>query len=88
MNLKTVLKNLPTGWAEEAEAMSEDQLRDAIVEAENNARVAREEMVENPGYKAAKEAFDEVKGPLKDAIKAQKAKTLYALHLLEERGKL
>ncbi len=88
MNLKSILKNLPTGWAEDAEAMSEEQLRNEIVQSQNNIRVTKDEMLANQGYKDAKEALDQVKGPFKDAIKAQQCKTLYALHLLSEKGKL
>lgn len=88
MNLKTIMKNLPTSWAEEAEAMDEAQLRDVIIESSNNIRVTKQEMDENPGVKDAKDAYKEVAGPFRDAVKAQKAKIEYALHLLESKGRL
>lgn len=86
--LKSTMKNLPVGFAEEAEGMDEEQLRSVVVESSNNIKIAKEEMLENDGYKSAKEAFAQVAGPLKDAVKAQSAKVAYALHLLEQKGKI
>lgn len=88
MKMSTVLKNLPTGWAEEAEAMDEAQLRDVIVESSNNIHVTRLEMQENPGVKDAKEKYKDAAGPFRDAIKAQNAKIAYALAQLESKGKI
>lgn len=88
MKMNTVLKNLPTGWAEDADAMTEAQLRDVIVDSENNMRISRLEMEENEGFKEAKAAYKLAAEPLREAIKAQKAKIAYALHVLESKGKI
>lgn len=88
MDLKKIMKNLPTSWAEEAEAMDETQLRDVVIESSNNIRVTKQEMDENPGVTEARDAVKEVTGPFRDAMKAQKAKIDYALYLLESKGKL
>lgn len=86
--LKSILKKLPAGWADDAEAMSEEELRAVIVESSNNIRTATAEMEDNEGFKAAKEAYKLAAEPFKDAVKAQQAKIAYALHLLEEKGKI
>lgn len=88
MNIKTILKNLPTGFQEEAEAMGEEQLRNVIVESENNIRVAQAEMEENDEFMKAKEAYKLAAAPLRDTKKAQKAKVQFALLLLEQKGKI
>jgi hypothetical protein len=88
MNVKSILKQLPTGWAEEAEAMGEEQLRNVIVEASNNIRTARSDMEENAGFQEAKDAYKLAAEPFRDAIKAQQAKVSYALLLLESKGKI
>lgn len=86
--LEKLMKKLPVGWAEEAEGMSEKQLRDVIVDSENNLRNAKAELEANEKYQELKNALAEVRGPASDAVKAQKAKIEYALHLLEKSGKI
>lgn len=88
MNLKSILKNLPIGFQEEADAMSEEQLREVIVESSNNIRVSSQEMQDNEGFKQAKEAYKLAAEPFKDAIKAQRCKIEYALHCLDSKGKI
>ena len=88
MNLAKLIKVLPVGWSEEADAMNEAQLREVIVASSNNIRTAKEDMEDNEDFKAAKEAYKEAAAPYKEAIKAQQAKITYALHLLDSKGKL
>jgi cytochrome c556 len=84
----TLIKNLPTGFVEEADAMSEKELRDLIVDSENNIRITNEEKENNEGFKAAKDSYKDAAAPFRDAIKAQQAKIAYALNALESKGKL
>lgn len=88
MDIKKLMKQLPSGWAEDAEMMDEAQLRNVIVQSENNLRVAKQEAEENQALVDAKENYKLMVGPFRDATKAQNAKIQYALHLLEQKGKI
>ena len=88
MKLTKLLKDLPTGFQEEADAMSEVALRNVIVESSHNISSTTEEMKSNDGYKQAKENLKAISIPYRDAMKTQKAKIAYALKLLEQKGKI
>lgn len=84
----SVLKNLPTGWKDEADSMSEAQLRTVIVESSNNLRVVAQEMAENDALQRLKAKVKDASAGYNDARKAQKAKIAYSLHCLEQKGKI
>lgn len=84
----SVLKNLPTGWKDEADAMSETDLRAVIVESSNNLRTVDQEMSENDALARLKDKVKDASAGYNDAKKAQKAKIAYALHCLEQKGKI
>lgn len=84
----SVLKNLPTGWKDEADSMSETQLRAVIVDSSNNLRTVDQEMAENDALQRLKEKVKDASAGYNDAKKAQKAKIAYALHCLEQKGKI
>lgn len=85
---KSVLKNLPTGWSDEADAMSSSALRDVLVDAETKIREVEVEMAADEKLAAAKEIVKDLAGAYREVTKAQRAKIAYALHLLDERGEL
>lgn len=84
----STLKNLPTGWKDEADAMNETQLRAVIVESSNNLRTVEAEMAENDALQRLKARVKDASAGYNDAKKAQKAKIAYALHCLEQNGKI
>lgn len=86
--LDKVIKNLPTGFKDDADAMTEQQLRNCIVESEHNLQTAVKGMEDNSEYQKLKTAYKEASEPLRDAKKTQKAKIAYCLNRLEELGKL
>lgn len=86
--LEKLMKKLPVGWAEDAEKMSEKELRDAIVDSENNIRTAKAELEAKEEYQNLKAAWKEVRAGCNDAVKSQKAKIEYALYLLEKDGRI
>jgi ribosomal protein RSM22 (predicted rRNA methylase) len=84
----SMLKHLPTGWKDEADAMGEAQLRAVIVESSNNLRTIDDEMAENDALQRLKTKVKDASQGYNDAKKAQKAKVAYALHCLEQAGKI
>lgn len=87
-DLDKVVKNLPTGFKDDADAMKESDLRNCIIESEHNLSVEIEKMESNQKYQSLKEAYKEATAPIRDAKKAQKAKIAYCLHRLGELGKI
>lgn len=84
----SVMKNLPTGWKDEADAMTETALRAVIVDSSNNLKTVDEEMAENDALQRLKAKVKDASAGYNDAKKAQKAKIAYALHCLEQNGKI
>ena len=86
--LDKITKKLGAGVKEEMDAMKEEQLRNVIVEAANNIATAIAELDGNTKYQNLKANFKAAGEGLREAKKAQKAKSDYALILLGEKGKL
>lgn len=82
----STLKNLPVAWKDEADAMSTDQLRAAIVEATANLTQVERSAEEDKEFQKLKDAAKEAGAGYSDAKKALKAKIDYALHRLSEKG--
>ena len=82
----STMRNLPTAWKDEADAMSSDALKAAIVEATANLTQVEKSAEENDEYQKLKEAAKEAGAGYSDAKKALRAKIDYALHRLEEKG--
>ena len=80
------LKQLPTGFTDEADAMSQEELKALIVKSESNIYVIDQEKENDDKLNAAKELVKDITAPYRDAIKAQTAKVKYALFLLEGKG--
>ena len=87
-SLIKLIKSLPHGFQEEADAMSEEELRSCIVSSSHNLEVAVTELKETEDYKKMKESWKEMNEPIRDVKKSQKAKIQYSLHRLEQLGKI
>lgn len=86
--LVKLIKKLPTGFKEEADAMKEQNLRDCIVQSSHNLETSVSELKEADDYKKLKEKWKDINEPIRDIKKAQKAKIQYCLARLEQLGKL
>lgn len=88
MDLKKIIAKLPTGFAEEADAMSDTKLKEALVQCETNIESIEKSQDEDDRLKGARELVKDLSAPYRDAKGAQRYKIKYVLHLLGERGKL
>lgn len=80
------LKKLLGGFTDEADAMSEADLRKIIVSSEGSISKAEKDKAEDVKLKAAKEKVKDFSLPYTETIKYQTAKIKYAVWLLENRG--
>lgn len=85
---KSVIKALPTGFLEEAEALDGEGLKAVLVESEANIREVQQEMDADEKLQGAKEIVKDMASAYRDAIKCQRAKIAYSLHLLAGRGEI
>jgi len=81
-----IIKKLPVGFKEEADAMGETSLRNVIVDSTNNIRNIEIELETNSKYLALKDAVKEITEPFNEAKKTQSAKIKYCVKLLKEKG--
>lgn len=79
-------KKLPDGFADNAKAMKDDDLKKVIIEAEGNIYTIDKEKDSCDKLNAAKDLVKEISEPWRDAKACQTAKIKYALWLLESRG--
>ncbi|HWZ23101.1 MAG TPA: hypothetical protein VNW06_10635 [Cytophagaceae bacterium] len=80
------LKKLPTGFADDADSMSDDDLKKVIVGSEKNISTIEKEKEEDVKLSGAKDIIKDLSVPYRDAKNCQTAKIKYALFLLENRG--
>lgn len=83
---KKLLRLLPTGWAEEADAMKPEELKKVILQSAANLKEIAEAQDGDEDLAQKKYAAADAAAPYRDAKKAQNAKILYALNLLSEKG--
>ena len=83
-----LMKKLPTGFAEDAEAMSEEELKKVIIDSENSINEVEKERDADIKLNAAKELSKELGKAYSETKSAQMAKIKYALYLLEGQGKI
>ena len=81
-----LLKKLPTGFSEDADSMSEDELKKTIINCENNIFTIEKEKAADVKLSAAKDISKELSGPYRDAKNCQDAKIRYCLYLLHGKG--
>lgn len=84
--LAKVIKKLPTGYLDEAGAMSVEELKQEILKAVQNLRETMDEEEADEKLQGAKELVKDLGGGYKDARDAQNAKINYVLHVLGEKG--
>jgi hypothetical protein len=85
--LKKISKELGVEFLKELEALSPEELREKVVQAESSVKQAYDELDANHEYQELKENKKAMEQGMKDVKKRQNAITLYALHLMEEMGK-
>lgn len=80
-----VLKDLPE-FKDTADAASVEDLKKIIILAEGSQFNIEKAKAEDDKLNAAKEIIKDLNAPYRDALKVQRAKTQYALFLLEGKG--
>jgi hypothetical protein len=80
------LKKLPTGFSDDADAMSTEDLKKTIVSCENNMYNIDKEKENDEKLNAAKEIMKDLGIPYRDAKTCQSAKIKYCLYLLQGKG--
>lgn len=88
MKLEKIMQKLGKDTVEEMESMSETELKETIVQAEQSQKAAKAELERNPEYVRAKNDMNAFKVGLNEVNARQKAKIAFALHLLEEKGQV
>jgi hypothetical protein len=88
MDIKKIIAKCPTGYVEECAAKTEEDLRADIIEAEARIREVVSEREKDEKLNGAKELVKDLSSGYNDAVKAQRAKIAYALHVLDDAGKL
>ena len=81
-----VLKTSQT--MQDLDAMDEDGLRNSIVESENVLEQTAREIEANPDISKLKEDLKALTEGYREVKKFQTAKIKYALHVLEQKGKI
>lgn len=79
-------KKLPTGFSDEADTMSAEDLKKVIVESEGNIYTVEKEKELDTKLSAAKDLVKDLSSSYKEAISTMRAKIDYCLYLLEENG--
>jgi|SRR5579859_2087416 len=80
------IKKLPTGFTDEADAMSVDDLKKLIVRCEGNVYTIDKEKDADIKLSGAKEIVKELSEPYREAKTVQQLKIKYALFILEGKG--
>ena len=88
MNLRKLLKALPTGFAQDAESLSPEALKAAVIVCETNVAESERAKENDEELHALREKLQELNGSYADAVKTQRSKIRYMLLLLEQKGLL
>ena len=88
MDIHKLKTKLPVGFADDADGMDGQRLRQEIITAETALREAETEQKKDEKLAGAKEIVKDLLSGYNEVRKAQRAKIAYTLHLLEERGEL
>lgn len=86
--LRKVRQKLPSGMAEEMDALGGDELVKKIVNSVNAVHTAKHFKQTNPEIAGLVARLKDLRGPPNDIIKTQDAVQAYARHKLETKGKL
>lgn len=85
-DITKIMKLLPDGFAEQAEAAKDEELKQLIVQCEGNLFTIAEAKANDEKLLAAKESVKEWQAPYNDAKKTQMAKIAYICHVFQGRG--
>lgn len=88
MNIRKLIKSLPTGFADEAHAMGPEELKAAVITCEANIAESERAKENDDDLRAAQERLKDLNGAYADAVKAQRAKIRYLMLQLEQKGLL
>jgi hypothetical protein len=86
--LKALLKKLPSGYAEKADALGPGQLRNEVVVASSAIQTMQSMREADAKLEEAKETAKALDAVYTEPIGEQNAARRYALHLLDELGKV
>jgi hypothetical protein len=86
VDIKKVIAKLPSGFVDDAAAMSPDELRQCIVDATANMERIQSEQEADEKLTGAKELVRDYSAGYKEARAAQAAKVSYCHHRLAELG--
>jgi hypothetical protein len=86
MDIKKLIKALPTGMAQEIEGMGEVDIRRRILTSTANVQEVRRAMEKDEALAEAKERAKELAAPYRDSLKSQDAIIRYCHHVLDSRG--
>jgi len=81
-----ILKKLPTGFADDANSLSKEELKNTIYQSEANVYTIDKEKEDDHKLNGAKDLIKELSAPYREAKSAQMAKIRYCLWLLETKG--
>jgi hypothetical protein len=84
--LKNWRKYAPSTFVENAENMSSEELKNAILESSEMIKRTDDERDEDMKLAELQETLKDLKDAYNDTLRAYKAKILGALEILEERG--
>ena len=84
----STLRNLPPQWKDEADAMSTEQLKAAVVTASANLQQVERAAEQDEAFQDLKTKAKDAGAGYADARKAMRAQIDYALHRLQEKGVL
>lgn len=88
MDMLKVKTSLGNDTIEAMDAMDENELKAAVVQAHGAMKQVAEELAANEKYQEAKKAVELLSSGKREVDKRQKAKLTYSLYRLEELGKL
>ena len=81
-------KFLPTGFKESSESLSDDELKQTIVDGSRTVSQTEKDRDDDDSLKALKEDLKTMVSGYNDVIKAFEAKSRYCIFLLNQRGKI
>ena len=81
-------KFLPTGFKESSESLTDDELKQTIVDGNKTVAQTEKDKDGDDSLKALKEDLKTMVSGYNEVIKAFEAKSRYCIHLLGQRGKL
>ena len=88
MNIEKVKRQLDQTTIEEMDSMTSEALKEVIFQAEVAQKEAKAELEANPKYRQVKNDLSTLQVGLREVNKRQRAKIAYALHRLEEQGRI